>query len=136
MKNPWTLRLAALIGGAALGAGMAAHAHHSYAATFNVNERIELEGKVVQFMFRNPHSFLQVEAPNEQGVVQRWSVEWSGTAALSSQGIERGTLKVGDEVKVTAMPSRVKGELRAQIVTLRRESDGLTWGLREGEVVD
>jgi uncharacterized protein DUF6152 len=136
MRKTRTLGIAALVGVAAIAGGAAAHAHHSYAATFNVNERIELEGRVVQFMFRNPHSFLQVEAPDEQGVVQRWSVEWSGTAALSSQGIERGTLKVGDLVKVTAMPSRVKGELRAQIVTLRRESDGLTWGLREGEVVD
>jgi hypothetical protein len=136
MRKALAIGMQALLAAALLAPGAPARAHHSYAATFNVNERIELEGKVVQFMFRNPHSFLQVEAPNDQGVVQRWSVEWSGTASLTSQGIERGTLKVGDFVKVTAMPSRVRGELRAQIVTLRRESDGLTWGLREGEVVD
>ena len=54
----------------------------------------------------------------------RWSVEWSGTASLPTQGIDRGTLKVGDVVKVVASPSRVKGELRAQIVTLVRPRMG------------
>lgn len=111
-----------------------AEAHHSYAATFDVDHKITLEGTVAQFGFRNPHSFIQL-AIQEKGETVRWSVEWSGTAALSSQGIDRGTLKVGDKVKVVASPSRVKGELRAQIVSLIREKDGFTWGLK-GEKVD
>jgi hypothetical protein len=117
-------------------AGGVAQAHHSYAATFDVDHHMDIEGKVVQFGFRNPHSFLQIEVPDGKGGSVRWSAEWSGTASLSKQGIERGTLKVGDVVKVTISPSRVKGELRGQIVTLRRESDGLTWGLRPGETID
>jgi hypothetical protein len=40
-----------------------------------------------------------------------------------------------DLVKVVASPSRVKGEQRAQIVSLVRPKDGLTWGLK-GEKVD
>jgi hypothetical protein len=116
--------------------GSLVQAHHSYAATFDLDHHIQLEGKVVQFGFRNPHSFLQIEVPDDKGGSVRWSVEWSGTATLQKQGIERGTLKVGDVIKVTAAPSRVKGELRAQIINLHRERDGLTWGLREGEVVD
>jgi hypothetical protein len=112
-----------------------AEAHHSYAATFDVDHRINLEGKVTQFGFRNPHSYIQLEVPDGKGGAVRWSVEWSGTASLKSQGIDRGTLKVGDIVKVVASPSRVKGELRAQIVSLVREKDGLSWGLK-GEKVD
>jgi hypothetical protein len=112
-----------------------AEAHHSYAATFDVDHHINLEGKVTQFGFRNPHSYIQLEVPDGKGGTVRWSVEWSGTASLKSQGIDRGTLKVGDIVKVVASPSRVKGELRAQIVSLVREKDGLTWGLK-GEKVD
>jgi hypothetical protein len=128
--------MSAVLGAGILAAGAAARAHHSYAATFDVKQRIELEGKVMQVVFGNPHSSLELEAPDINGVAQRWSVEWSGTAALTSRGIESDTLKVGDVVKVTAMPSRVSGELRAKIVTLRRPSDGLKWGVREGEVVD
>jgi hypothetical protein len=112
-----------------------AEAHHSYAATFDVDHKITLEGTVAQFGFRNPHSFIQLAVQDGKGETVRWSVEWSGTSALTSQGIDRGTLKVGDRVKVVASPSRVKGELRAQIVSLIREKDGFTWGLK-GEKVD
>jgi hypothetical protein len=112
-----------------------AEAHHSYAATFDVDHHINLEGKVMQFGFRNPHSYIQLEVPGGKDGPVRWSIEWSGTASLASQGIDRGTLKVGDVVKVVVSPSRVKGELRAQIVSLVREKDGLSWGLK-GEKVD
>ena len=112
-----------------------AEAHHSYAATFDVDHHINLDGKVTQFGFRNPHSYIQIEVPDGKGGTVRWSVEWSGTASLASQGITPGTLKVGDFVKIVASPSRVKGEQRAQIVSLVRHKDGLTWGLK-GEKVD
>jgi hypothetical protein len=125
-----------LLAGIALTAGLPVHAHHSFGATYDVKERITLEGKLVNFMFRNPHSFVHVEVPDADGVVERWSVEWSGAAALTRQGVERGTLRVGDEVAITAHPSRTPGELRAQMLTLRRPVDGLTWGDRADEVVD
>lgn len=112
-----------------------AEAHHSYAATFDVDHHINLEGKVTQFGFRNPHSYIQLEVPDGKGGSVRWSIEWSGTASLATQGITPGTLKVGDFVKIVASPSRVKGEQRAQIVSLVRPKDGLTWGLK-GEKVD
>lgn len=132
---PKFARIASATMVATLMAGVA-DAHHSYAATFDVDHHIKLEGKVTQFGFRNPHSFIQLEVRGPKGGEPvRWSVEWSGTASLTRQGIERGTLKVGDVVKIEAAPSRVKGELRAQIVTLVRERDGLTWGVK-GEKVD
>ncbi|HTB68003.1 MAG TPA: DUF6152 family protein [Steroidobacteraceae bacterium] len=112
-----------------------AEAHHSYAATFDVDHQVNLKGTVVQFGFRNPHSYIQLEVPDGKGGTVRWSVEWSGTASLTRQGIDRGTLKVGDVVKVVASPSRVKGELRAQFVSFVRERDGFSWGLN-GEKVD
>ena len=112
-----------------------AEAHHSYAATFDVDHHINLEGKVTQFGFRNPHSYIQLEVPDGKGSGVRWSIEWSGTSSLTSQGIDRGTLKVGDVLKVVVSPSRVKGELRAQFVSFVRERDGLSWGLK-GEKVD
>jgi hypothetical protein len=123
---------------AALAAALAlgvAEAHHSYAATFDVDHPINLKGTVAQFGFRNPHSYIQLEVPDGKGGTVRWSVEWSGTASLSREGINRGTLKVGDVVKVVATPSRVKGELRAQIVSFVREKDGFSWGIK-GEKVD
>jgi hypothetical protein len=139
MTAPKSARIALVAMAATLTAAMlsvgTAEAHHSYAATFDVDHHINLEGKVTQFGFRNPHSYIQLEVPDGSGGTLRWSVEWSGTASLATQGINRGTLKVGDVVKVVASPSRVRGELRAQIVSLVRPKDGLTWGLK-GEKVD
>ena len=48
----------------------------------------------------------------------------------------RETLKVGDAVVIVGRPSRVPGEYRALMVSLKRPSDGFTWGTRGGEVVD
>ena len=114
----------------------AASAHHSYGATYNTKQEIKLEGKLVQFVYRNPHSFVHVEAPDSAGAVQRWAVEWAGTSQLANSGITQASLKVGDQVVITARPSRVSGEYRVLMVRLIRPSDGFTWGSRGGEVVD
>jgi len=90
----------------------------------------------MQFVFRNPHSFVNIEASDSKGAVQRWSVEWSGAAALSNQGLSQQTLKAGDHVIITGRPSRTPGEYRVQMLTLKRPSDGFSWGNRTGEVVD
>ena len=129
-------RMLLLVVAAASLFGTTAYAHHSFAAVYNSKKEIKLEGKMVQFLFRNPHSYVQVEAPDENGVTQRWSVEWGGAASLSGQGVQRDTFKVGDHVIITGLPSRVPGEYRLKLNTLRRPSDGLTWGTKPGEVVD
>ena len=122
--------------GALIFFGTAAYAHHSFGATYNGNEEITLNGKLVQFVFLNPHSFVHIEAPDAKGDTQRWAVEWSGAGALSGQGVERQTLRTGDEVIITGRPSRTPGEFRVQMLTLHRPLDGFGWGNRPGEVID
>ena len=122
--------------GAALVAGTATYAHHSYAATYDVSREVKLEGKLVQFVLRNPHSFVHIEAPDDKGVMQRWAVEWAGTAQLDNQGVKRESLKVGDAITIVGRPSRVPGEYRALMVSLKRPLDGFSWGSRAGEAVD
>jgi hypothetical protein len=112
------------------------YAHHSYGATYNTKKEVKLEGKLVQFIYRNPHSYVHIQAPDENGVSQRWAVEWSGTAQLSTAGVTRESLKVGDDIIITGRPSRVAGEYRVLMVNLKRPSDGFTWGARAGEAVD
>jgi len=117
-------------------AGTATYAHHSYGATYDTSREIKLEGKILQFSYRNPHSFVTVQAPDQDGQQQRWAIEWSGTAQLATAGVTRESLKVGDQVVVVGRPSRVQGEYRALMVTLKRPLDGFTWGSRSGEAVD
>jgi len=122
----------------ALTLGTTASAHHSFGATYDTNKEkeITLKGKLVQFAYRNPHSFVHIEAPDADGVMQRWAVEWGGTAQLANAGVKRDSLKVGDEVVIIASPSRVPGEYRVLMVNLTRPADGFKWGRRPGENVD
>ena len=121
---------------ASLVAGSAAYAHHSYAATYDVSKEIKLAGKLVQFVYRNPHSFVTIQAPDPEGVQQRWAIEWSGSGQLANAGVTRESLKVGDQVVIIGRPSRVPGEFRALMVSLKRPADGFTWGGRAGQVVE
>ena len=129
-------RLFLFVVGAALMVATAAYAHHSYAATYDVSNEVTLEGKLVQFVYRNPHSFVHVQAPDQSGAMQRWAVEWAGTGQLAEAGVQRDSLKVGDAVVIVGRPSRVRGEYRALMVKLTRPADGFTWGGRAGQVVD
>ena len=132
MKYRMLLVLAAM----AFAFGATAYAHHSFAAVYNVKESIKLEGDLVQFVFRNPHSFVTIEAPGPDGKLERWSLEWGGAAQLAGQGVQQKTLNVGDHVVITGQPSRAPGEYRVLLKTLKRPSDGYTWGTKQGETFD
>ena len=112
-----------------------AFAHHSLAATY-LDKQVTLKGKIVDLMLRNPHSFLQIEVPDENGAMQRRSLEWRSSGQLGQQGIRRDTLKVGDEVTVTINPSRTAGDHRGALKTLHRDSDGFGWGTNPGETTE
>jgi hypothetical protein len=131
MKRKMLVGLAGL-----LMCGMAAFAHHSLGATYESDKEIKLEGKIVQLLLRNPHSFLQIDVPDKDGSMQRWSLEWRGSGQLGQAGIKRDTLKSGDDVVITANPSRTKGDNRGALKTLHRTSDGFGWGTRPGETID
>ena len=117
-------------------AASAALAHHSYGATYDLAKQVTVEGKLVQFVYRNPHSFVTVQTTDDKGAQQRWAVEWSGTGQLGGQGITRETLRVGDQIVIVGRPSRVPGEFRLLMVSLKRPADGFSWGSRSGEAVD
>jgi hypothetical protein len=84
-------------------------------------------------MFRNPHSFVHVEAPDEQGQMHRWAVEWGGAGQLSGQGVTNQTLRVGDVVTITGNPGRDPSDFRLRMQYLRRNADVFDWGRRPGE---
>jgi len=103
-------------------------AHHSFAATYLEDKRQKVEGNVIQFLFRNPHSFLHLEGPDDKGVMQQWAIEWGGGGQLGKDGVTRETLKPGDHVIVVGQPGRNPEEHRLRMVSISRPSDGWKWG--------
>jgi hypothetical protein len=104
-----------------------AYAHHSFAATYLEDKTDKIEGELVQFLFRNPHSFVQVMAPDEKGQMQRWAIEWGAGGRLGNQGVTRETLKPGDHVIITGNPGRNPDDRRLRMRTIERPSDGWKW---------
>ena len=125
-----------LLVAAALIAGTRAFAHHSFAATYLEDQMVTIEGELVQFLFRNPHSFVHVMVTEKDGTKTRYAVEWGAAGQLGSQGVTRETLKPGDVVVVSGSPGRNPADHRVRMVSLRRPKDGFTWGGRPNEVVD
>jgi hypothetical protein len=103
------------------------HAHHSFAATYFEDKTETIEGNLVQFVFRNPHSYVHVEAPDEKGETARWAIEWASGQSLAGQGISRETLKAGDHVVVTGAPGRNADDHRMRMHSIERPKDGWKW---------
>jgi hypothetical protein len=116
--------LTGLLGGVLM-SGATAYAHHSFAATYITDKEIKIEGNMVQFMFRNPHSFVHLMAPDEKGEMQRWAIEWAAAGQLS--GVSRDTLKQGDHVVITGNPGRTAEDHRIRMRSILRPKDGWKW---------
>ena len=123
----WCPALAGLVV-AVLFAGSTAFAHHSFGATYEVSKQVKLDGKIVQFVYRNPHSFVHVEAPDADGKDAAVGRRVGRHRAAADAGVKRDTLKVGDKVVIIGRPSRVPGEYRVLMVNLTRPSDGFHMG--------
>jgi hypothetical protein len=103
-------------------------AHHSAAATYFEDKSQTVEGTLVQFIYRNPHAFVYVEAPDPAtGQPARWAVEWTSGQALNGIGITRETLKAGDHVVITGSPGRNAAEHRLRMRKIVRAKDGWKW---------
>jgi len=102
-------------------------AHHSFPATYIVDQQVTIQGTVVQFLFRNPHSFIHVMAPDKNGAMQRWAVEWGAGGALSGDNIGGDTLKPGDKVTITGNPGRDAADHRIRLHDIVRPADGWKW---------
>jgi hypothetical protein len=123
-----TLFALVLVAGALVVSSGRAYAHHSFAATYFEDKTQKIEGNLVQFLYRNPHSFVHVEAPDEKGMMQRWAVEWGAGGQLGRQGVTRETLKPGDHVIIVGNPGRNPEDHRLRMVNITRPSDGWKWG--------
>ena len=130
------LSVVVLIAGAlALGATDTS-AHHSFTATYLEGQSVTIQGELVQFVFRNPHSFVHVMVKDKDGTEVRYAVEWGGSSALNRSGVTIETLKPGDVIVITGSPGRNPADHRIRMLTLRRPKDGFVWGAKQGEVVE
>ena len=100
----WTIRLLALGGFLMLGAEV--QAHHAVASAYDLNKEIVLRGTLLKLNFTNPHSTLHLAVPNPDGTTTEWVLTTASTQALTQKGFNKGSIKPGDVLKITALPAR------------------------------
>lgn len=112
---------------AVVAAGASADAHHSFAADYLENQMVSIEGEVVEFHYRHPHTWLHVMAKDEKGETTRFAAEWANPRRLGPQGIDQDTLKPGDYVIVRGSPGRNPAEHKLHLKAIERPADGWKW---------
>jgi Family of unknown function (DUF6152) len=74
---------------------------------------------VTEMLWQNPHAAMTIRVTEAGGATSSWAIETSSLTVLRRMGIEVGTIKVGDRVKLAGNPSvGAKKELYARHVLL------------------
>jgi Family of unknown function (DUF6152) len=95
MKNRFFALLIALCAGCA-----AVWAHHSFAAEFDGNKAIKLEGTLTKLEWFNPHIWLYLDVKDASGTVVKWQCEGGAPNGLTRNGWSKDSLKAGDQLTI------------------------------------
>lgn len=79
-----------------------AAAHHSFAAHFLMDTFVEVEGRVTDVDWVNPHIKIHVEDANGEA----WEIEAGPVNLLSRMGIDRDAFTVGETIRARGNPGR------------------------------
>ena len=91
-------------------------AHHSPAA-FDRTKKVTLVGTVKEFRWQNPHTWIELEVPDEKGKQVVWGVELTSPTYLIRAGWKSNIIKPGDKVTIVVNPVR-SGEPSGIFVSL------------------
>ena len=80
-------------------------AHHSPAA-FDRTKKVTLVGTVKEFRWQNPHTWIEMEVPDEKGKTVVWGVELTSPTYLIRSGWKSNIIKPGDKISVVVNPVR------------------------------
>jgi hypothetical protein len=77
-----------------------AWAHHAFAAEFDINKPVRLQGVVTQMEWINPHAWIHIDVKGPDGKVTSWMVEGGSPNILLRRGFTKKSLEKGTEVIV------------------------------------
>ena len=95
-------------------------AHHASTAFYDATKKVEVQGPVTKFLFKNPHAFLYFNATDDKGETIEWQIELGAPLNLSRTGWTPDTLKPGMVIKVAGQPSRAEGSHGICCATITR----------------
>ena len=93
----------------ALSAGLvllneAALSHHGRGTRYDMESEVELQGTIQELVWRNPHTAILIDVPDESGELVTWVIEHSNVSTLARQGYSRRVLRPGEKVTAYVNP--------------------------------
>ena len=106
----WSLALAVLVIGTS---SVPALAHHSVAGVFDAEDHFEITGRIVEVEWVNPHVFIHIEVPGDDGEAQMWALETAPTQFFRNAGVSKSMLE-GDGQPTTI--SGIRGHDKSLLI--------------------
>ena len=78
-------------------------AHHSF-TMFDTTKAVTITGNVTEFQWTNPHSYIEIDVPDESGAMKHWSIEMGSPSILQQSGWKFSNLKKGDKTTLVINP--------------------------------
>jgi hypothetical protein len=109
------------------GAAAPLMAHHSFAAHYDMQKPITIQGTLVNVRLTNPHSWFFLDVKESNGTVSRWSFEAGTPGGMIRNGYKATELPPGTVVTISGFPARDK----QKVGMLQRltTADGRSYGM-------
>lgn len=75
-------------------------AHHSFAAEYDIDKPVKIQGTVKKVEWINPHSWITIDVKKADGTMQTWEIEAGAPNAMFRRGFSRDSLPLGTEIVV------------------------------------
>ena len=111
----------------ALVSALPALAHHSGAAEFDANKKVNLTGVVTKVEWTNPHAHFYMDVKDASGSVANWNFELASPNVLIRNGWHRNSIKPGDTVTVTGVQAKDSSNLASAGVITFPDGHKLTF---------
>jgi hypothetical protein len=111
-----------------IGVGAPLRAHHSFAAHYDMQKAITVQGSLVEVRLSNPHSWFYLDVKEANGTTSRWSFEAGTPSGMVRNGYKKSELPPGTMVTITGFQAR---DLAQKVGMLRQltTADGRTFGM-------
>jgi hypothetical protein len=97
MGTKLTVALASVV---LLCAAASVRAHHAFAAEFDAQKPIKLEGTVTKVEWINPHAWIHIDVKRPDGTVEQWMIEGGTPNTLFRRGVTKNSLPIGTIIVV------------------------------------